>query len=134
MESLTEFPPEIGQDVTGLLYLGQLTKEVHWAGHSFLLRTLRLHEELAVGLVTKKYEETFTLGKAIAVATVGDALEEVDGTSFAPPLGPDIEVSIEHKFNQASKYFWPVVQKLYEEYLEIQKRQINAFDALESKS
>jgi hypothetical protein len=134
MESLTEFPPEIGQDVTGLLYLGQLTKEVHWAGHSFLLRTLRLHEELAVGLVTKKYEETFTLGKAIAVATVGAALEEVDGTSFAPPLGPDIEVSIEHKFNQASKYFWPVVQKLYEEYLEIQKRQINAFDALESKS
>lgn len=134
MESLSEFPAEIAQDVSGLLYLGQLTEQVHWAGHTFLLRTLRLHEELAVGLVTKKYEETFTLGKAVATATVGAALEQVDGTPFAPPLGPDVEVSIENKFSQASKYFWPVIERLYEAHLELQGRQLNAFRALESKS
>jgi hypothetical protein len=134
MESLAEFPPDVAEDVSGLLYLGQLTQHVSWAGHSFLLRTLRLHEELAIGLITRKYEETFTLGKAVAAATVGAALMEVDGVEFATPLGPDAESSIDHKFHEVQKFFWPVIETLYEKYLLLQQRQLEAFGALESKS
>jgi hypothetical protein len=134
MESLAEFPAETVQDVSGLLYLGQLTKQVSWGGHSFLLRTLRVHEELAIGLVTRKHEQTFTLGKAVAAATVGAALMEVDGTEFAAALGPDAESNIDHRFNKVQEYFWPVIERLYEEYLELQDQQLKAFDALQSKS
>lgn len=134
MDSVLEFPPDVADDITGLLYLGQLTKEVHWGGHTFLLRTLRMQEELAIGLLTKEYESTFALGRAIAAATVGAALEELDGVEFVAALGPDVLSRVKSKYDHVRQWFWPVIEKLYQEYLDLQKKQIEAFEAFEGNS
>lgn len=128
------FSPESAQDVNGLLVLGALTHAVAYGGHNFVLRTLRAGEEIAVTLVTKEYADTLGYAKAYAIATVSAALELVDYMPMYEALGPDMSTPIRQKFTTVSQWYWPVVEKLYNEYLVLLERQINAFEELQVKS
>lgn len=132
---IDEFPPEVAEEVIGLLYLGQLTSDVHWAGHNFTLRTLKTGEELAVALLLKDFTDNIGMAKAYATATVAAALESVDGRPLIGALGPDVRVSIGDKHQYLSEnWYWPVIEFLYNEYLKLLERQIAAFQAFEGKS
>jgi hypothetical protein len=48
--SIEDFPPEIREDVEGLLWLGYLEDSFDFCGHQFVIRTLRGDEELLAGL------------------------------------------------------------------------------------
>jgi hypothetical protein len=83
------FPDDVVEDVEGLLWLGYLEDTVEFCGHEFVIRTLRLEEEILAGLVTKEYVETLAQAKAWIAAQVGLALVSVDGDeNFCPPAGP----------------------------------------------
>lgn len=118
------------------MWLGHLEEEVKWAGHTFILRTLKAAEELEAALVAKDYLETFGQTKATAWAHVAAALMSVDGDdSFCPPIGPDSKQHLRAKFNYITdNWYWPVGEHLFNKYVEIVQRQTDAVEAVESLS
>lgn len=128
------FPPESAVAIHGLLHLGYLEKQVSFAGHTFVLRTLKAGEEIAATLVVKEYSETVGYAKAYAIAVVSASLELVDGAPMFGALGPDMVTPIHQKYSVVSQYFWPVVEFLYKQYLALLEEQIEAFKAFQVKS
>lgn len=128
------FPPESSAAITGLLQLGRLEKQVSYAGHTFVVRTLKAGEEIAVTLITKDYAETMGYAKAYAIAVVAASLELVDGAPLFGQLGPDMVTPIEQKYHTVSQWYWPTIEYLYNEYTELLREQFEAFEAFQVKS
>jgi hypothetical protein len=122
------FPPTVHDDVEGLLYLGYLEESFDFCGHRFTLRTLRGEEELLAGLVCKEYQEVVGQDKALAWATIGLALVEVDGDEdFCPPVSRDKKEFARARFQYVTgKWFWPLGARLWREYANLLTRQAEA--------
>lgn len=118
------------------MWLGHLEEEVKWAGHTFILRTLKGAEELEAALVAKEYLDTFGQTKATAWAHVAAALMAVDDDdSFCPPIGPDSKQHLRAKFNYVTdNWYWPVGEYLFNKYVDLVKRQTEAIEAVENLS
>lgn len=126
--------PSSRLDMEALLTNGKITEEVELAGHTFVIRTLTIGEELAVAEVCKAYYENFTESKAIATATVAAALESIDGRPIMHSLGPDPVANIRQKFQYIrSKWYWVLIAELYAHYANLLDRQVNAFEELRGK-
>lgn len=134
------FPPEHSLAIEGLLWLGYLTKEISFAGHIFVLRTLKASEELEAGLLAKEYEGTFGVVKANAWAQLAAAIESVDNDpkfweKKAPPIGPSKRNNLLGRFNYITEnWYWPVAAKLFDEYANLLREQALAFEVLEDLS
>lgn len=131
-----QFPEQVQEDVTGLLYLGHLEATVSQWGHTWVLRTLKGEEELLASLVCKDYTDTLGQAKAWAWANVCLALESVDGDSdFCLPIGPDQQTNAKARFRYCtSRWYWPVAEHLFREYVGLVERQVAAFSALRDLS
>jgi hypothetical protein len=129
------FPPEVAQDVIGLMHLGHLTGRFEVMGHVFVLRTLKLGEELAVGQVVDEFAGTVVQGQAFAAALVAASLMTVDGRPVLAPLGPDQEATIRDKFEYITqRWYTDTVLEIYEAYKTLQVRQRRAYEAIQGKS
>lgn len=84
---LPTFDPKYAEDFLGLLYLGSLTDTFTWLGHTFVIRTLRDGETLAVGQIIKPYMNTMGVDKAYADALVALCIVTVDGKELPIPIG-----------------------------------------------
>lgn len=135
-ESLDDFPDEIREDVEGLIWLGYLTDSFEIYGHHFVIRTLRGDEELLASLICKEWVETLGQTRAWAWAQIALSLESVDNDEdFCPPAGPDRRAYARARFHYVtSRWYWPVAEKIFEKYLELQKRQLEALERLEDLS
>lgn len=128
------FDPSVRNDMEALLTNGFISKEVELAGHTFVLRTLTIGEELAVAEVCKSYEGDYTQAKAIATATVAAALETIDGRPLMHHLGPEPTNNIRKKFQYIrNKWYWYIINELYEHYRELLEKQAIAFNELRGK-
>lgn len=122
------------QDIENLLTVGHISKEISVAGHTFVMRTLKIGEELAIADACREYDGTFAHAKAIATATVAAALESIDGRPLMRSLGPDNTQNIRQKFSYIrGKWYWAIINELYEEYTILLDRQIVAFGELRKK-
>lgn len=134
---IDEFDPRVAEDVEGLLFLGALSSEFELFGHQFVMRTLRVGEELAVAQVVKQYEGTLAQGKAYAIANVAASIVTVDGRPLVESLGPDQEetlTTINRKFAYVrSKWYFPVVELLYQEFSQLRLRQAAALEEFAGK-
>lgn len=132
-QGFDSFPPEIREDVEGLIWLGYLEDHYEFCGHDFVLRTLRGDEELLAGLITKEFVETLGQSRAWAWAQVALALVAIDGEDdFCPPVGPDKRAYARARFQYCtSRWFWPLGQRLFRRYAELLERQEAAIEALE---
>lgn len=130
------FPPEIAQELQGLMFLGHLDRRVELLGHVFVMRTLKAGEELACTLVVKEFEESLGQAKALAMAFVGASLVSVDGKKMVQPLGPDQTLSvIRQRFEYVrDNWFWPVISMLYTEYSQLTIKQAEVYEALAGNS
>lgn len=135
-EAPAQFPDAIQLDVDGLVWLGHLSKVIHWCGHSFEIRTLRGDEDLAAGVVAKEYLETLGQGRAWAWAKLSLALVSIDGREdWSPQLGPDKVAFAHQRFKYLTEnWYWPVAQYLYEELLLLEQRQLEALQAMQDLS
>lgn len=135
-ESVDTFPPEIQLDVDGLVWLGHLSEEVKFCGHTFELRTLKGDEDLAAGIVAKDYLETLGQGRAFAWAKLAFALVSIDGhNEWSPQLGPDKTAFGHQRFKYLTEnWYWPVAQYLYEELVLLEQRQLAALGAMQDLS
>lgn len=134
--SLEDFPAEAREDVEGLLYLGYLEDDFELYGHSFVIRTLRGDEELLAALVCKEWVETLGQTRAWAWSQIALALVSVDNDlEFCPQISPDRRAYARARFQYVtSKWYWPVAEKIFEHYLELQKRQLEALERVEDLS
>lgn len=130
------FPDEVNDDVDGLIWLGYLEDSVEFCGHEFVLRTLRLEEEILAGLISKDYVDTIGQAKAWIAAQVALALVSVDGEdAFCPPAGPDRKAYARARFKYVStNWFEPTVNFLYSKYAELVGRQSQALEEMENLS
>lgn len=130
------FPEEVSDDVDGLLWLGYLEDVVEFCGHEFVIRTLRVEEEMLAALVCKEYMETLGQAKAWIAAQVGMALVSIDGdTDFCPQAGPNKKNYARARFQYvSSKWFEPTINYIYSKYAELVERQVNALEEMENLS
>lgn len=126
--------PSVRRDIENLLASGSISKEIELAGHSFVLRTLTIGEELAVAEIAGEYDGNYAQTKAVATATVAAALESIDGRPVMQRLGPDRSNNIRQKFQHIrNKWYWIIISELYAQYSLLLDRQINAFGELQKK-
>lgn len=127
----------IGQDIEGLLYLGYLTTDLEFYGHTFTLKTLTRGERLAVAQFAAEYEESLGLALAMETATLAISLILVDGRALSIPLGDEDRspmMTLRRNWQIVHRWFDPVLDVLYAEYRLLQQRMNNAFTELQGNS
>jgi hypothetical protein len=135
-ENVDRFPDEVVADVDGLLWLGFLEESFDFCGHDFVIRTLRLEEEMLAGLVTQDYKDSVSQAKAWVAAQVGMALVSVDDDeAFCPQSGPSKKDFARARFKYVtSKWYEPTINYIYVKYLELVERQEAVLREMENLS
>lgn len=135
-DSFEDLDPRIREAVEGLLYLGAISDEFEFCGHSFGLRTLRAGEEIAAGKAIESYRDTLKEADAWSVAQVGLALVHVDGDeNFCPQAGPDPVAFAKARYNYLSKnWYMPTIDFLFHAYGSLVQKQIEALEAIRNLS
>lgn len=133
---LEEFPSQVRADVEGLIYLGAISDEVEFCGHSFGLRTLRAGEEMAAALAADPFMKTAKAAEAWASAFAGLALTHVDGDDeFCPQAGPDKKAFARARFAYITdNWFQPTIDHLFACYARLLDRQVEAVRAMQDLS
>lgn len=129
------FDGDVGTDVLGLMNLGKLTKRFDIMGHSFVLKTLTIGEELAIGQVVNEFAGTIGQGKAFQTAVIASAIVTVDGREIVGALGADTQASLQDKFDYITRnWYIQTIDKVWLVYQELLVRQQAAYNAILSKS
>lgn len=136
MESIDSFPEGVADDVDGLLWLGFLEESVEFCGHEFVIRTLRLEDEMVAGLAAKDYKDSVSQAKAWIAAQVGMALVSVDGDeNFCPQAGPNKKDFARARFQYVThNWYEPTINYLYVKYVELLERQEEVLKEMENLS
>jgi hypothetical protein len=127
---------ELSQDTLGLLQLGHLSSKINVFGNEVRIKTLTVGEELEIGLLTKQYLNTSEQGRAYGTAVVAASIVSINKKRLPiKPLGPDDEANVlNYKFEYVSrKYYWPVIEKIYDEYMKLLARQLAALEEIKKK-
>ena len=134
--SVNDFPEEARESVNGLMWLGFLEDSVLIFGHEFVIRTLRVGEDLQVGLLTKEYSDSMGLEQAVATATVALALKSVDGDSnFCPPASKNYADHARQRFKYVQEnWYMPVIIRVFDAYLDLLGKQQEALERVEDLS
>jgi hypothetical protein len=134
--SFAELDPQISEAVEGLVYLGALTKEVEFCGHTFGLRTLKASEEIAAAKAIEPFRNTLKEPEAWAAVQVGLALTHIDGDdTFCPPIGPDATSFAKARYKYVTtSWYQPVIDFLFKVYADLLAEQVEAIRAVEDLS
>lgn len=96
----------------GLLYLGRLEHEFHFAGHTFVVRTLTSGEHLEVSQICKPFEDSVAYIAALRVAVAAGGIVSVDGQPI--PVALKGVSPIRQRMDwMAQNWFDPVVEEIY---------------------
>ena len=133
-EPVVQEEESLGAGVLGLLFIGKLTKSFNYQGHDFVIKTLKMGEELEVALVTREFEQTIDYPRALATALVAASVETVDGKPIVTALGPSEDDLLQRKFEYIKdKWYWPTIGHVYEKYIELLQEQKEALDEFSKK-
>ncbi|MFE0490209.1 hypothetical protein [Streptomyces griseoaurantiacus] len=132
---LPGFDERYSEPLQGLLYIGALTDRFSWLGHEFVIRTLGVDEQLAVGQVIKPYEETGAAGAQLAYATAIAAMSvvSVDGEELPSPIGEDQKLAEwAHKRFAYVKANWfsYTIQEVFQRYMLLEDVAAKTVDAM----
>lgn len=135
-EPLPEFDPQWRDELEGLMFLGKLEKRFHWVGHEFVIRTMTIDETLEVGLLTKQYQGTLGDAKSYQAALCAACIVSVDGRPLTVPLTSEpTDTMLVNKFQYVVKnWFPPVLDAVYEKYLELDATVIQVIQAMQASS
>jgi hypothetical protein len=136
MESKDGFPDEVVEDVDGLLWLGHLEDSFEFCGHEFVIRTLKLEDEMVAGLAAKDYKDTISQAKAWVAAQVGMALVSVDGDeSFCPQATPNKKDFARARFQYITRnWYEPTINYIYVKLMGLNDRQEDILREMENLS
>lgn len=125
---------EQNQDWNSLAQVGRLTETFHWLGHEFVMRTLKVDEEIAIGQVIKHLEGVVTQEKAAVAAYVAASLVSVNGAPFMVDIEKETFSNLLARYKYLiDKYHWPVIEYLQGKLLELQIKVYELIKELEKK-
>jgi hypothetical protein len=134
LEEEQEDEEPLGAELLGLLYVGKLTKTFNFKGHDITIKTLKIGEELEAALLTREFEGTEEYLRAVATSLVSASIESVDGKPLVDSLGPSQDDLIQRKFDYVrSKWYWPTIRAVYDQYVELLQEQKEVLDEFEKK-
>ena len=120
--------------ILGLLYLNKLTDSFDYQGHDFVIKTLKIGEELEAALITQEYMQTPDYERALATALVAASIETVDGKPLVTSLGPSEDNYLRHKFEYIKdRWYWTTIGFVYSKYIDLLQKQKEALDEFEKK-
>jgi len=130
------FSEQVRLPVRGLAFIGHITKDVHYCGHTFTLRTLYPAEKAAISIAIKEWRETIVEGEVWTNAQIAVALTAVDGDDhFCDATGPDLVEHVKNRLNYASKqWFQTTLSFLYARYLELEQEALDGIRELQDFS
>lgn len=121
-------------DFIELSSLGYLSEEVDWCGHKFVLRTLKVGEEIVAGKIIREDEQSVAGFKATHAVVLAAALVSVNGQHFLPALTDDLEATIRLRYKYICEHwFWPTVEFLAVAHNKLVQRQIDVITELQKK-
>lgn len=122
--------------VRGLTFLGHITKDVEFCGHTFTLRTLYPSEKAAVSIAVQPWRGSISEGEIWANAQVALSLSAVDGDpDFCNKVGPDLNDFTKVRLNYVTqKWFQPTLSFLYARYLELEQEALDGIRELQDFS
>lgn len=124
----------LGAELLGLLYVGKLTRTFNFKGHDITIKTLKIGEELEASLLTREFEGTEEYLRAVATSLVAASIDTVDGKPLVESLGPSQDDLIQRKFDYVrSKWYWPTIRAVYDQYVELLQEQKEVLDEFEKK-
>ncbi|PPS89479.1 hypothetical protein [Streptomyces sp. MH60] len=129
---LPSFDQGYAEPFKGLTYLGALTKEFSWLGHTFVIRTLGLDDQLAIAQVAAKYKDG---GEQLAYTTavVAMCVDSVDGESLPSPYGEDQDLAewAHRRFGYVkANWYQPTINRVWQEYLELEDKVAEVVEAM----
>lgn len=132
------FGPEIRNAVHGLAYLGYLTRQIEFCGHTYQLETLRPYVKFAIAQAMEPYRNTLQEPNAFAAMHLCMALTSVDGNdSFCPPVGDSLSEFINARFRWLtgeSGWWQPTIDYLFAEWVKLEQEASAAIVELHSLS
>jgi len=119
-----EFDSRHRSDFDGLLYLGAITHEFDWAGHSFVIKTPTVGEMLQVGLLSAEYANTIGESRAYTSAIAAAVIVSVDGKRLPSAIGRDGEKTlVADRFRYINDNWYPwTVDAVYARYAVLEAR------------
>ena len=122
---LPTFDEKYIEDFNGLAFIGALSKQFSWLGHTFIIRTLTTDEMLAAATITSVYKDTIGEPLAYKTAMVALCTSKVDGEDLPTPIGTDgNDISWAwQRFNYVkARWFQFTIDQVYAEYLELEEK------------
>lgn len=112
--SATAFTPEEKKVFEEALVIGFKEKTVEVFGHSVVIKTTSVREDLKVSSIIKPFEGTKGLVKAFKTATVAASLVSIDGEPFYTPIGfSDHDEIVNRKFEKLLDYYSIFVEEVF---------------------
>ena len=127
--SKSVFPPEYVEPLRGLLFLGAVEEEFEYAGHTFLMRTLKEGEVLRIGQLMKPYRDTVAELDAQRLFTVAASIVSVDGETLVEDYKEDYDLIYE-KANVVKSWYHSVIVYLYAKYIDMERGAAEVANAL----
>lgn len=128
---LPEFDPRVRQDFDGLLFLGALTNQFEWLGHTFVIKTLSTDELLEVSLLVKEWQGTLGEMKAYSAAIVAACTVSVDGKPLPQPISANPgDLPVRNRFNMVRRWYPTTLDVVYDEYMQLERRVLEVMDAM----
>jgi hypothetical protein len=91
-------------------------------------------EELQVSQIIAPYDNTIDSSRSYMTGMVAASLVSLDGQPLYIPLGKSDTSAIHKKFEYINKNFdWPLIQYIYERYIELYKRVEDATEEFKKK-
>lgn len=126
---------QFSSDFRSLAEIGKITREVHWCGHSFVLKSLSTAEELAIAKVTSSYKGSLGEQRATVAAAVAISLESINGVPFFPiVMDSDVEKNLRVRFNTVIEWSYLLIDFLFGEQTEVTRSASEAVEELKKKS
>lgn len=132
-----DFGDDLRAAYLDLIHVGHLERSFDWLDRKFVVRTLKVDEEVLIGQITKPYNDTFTQEKAAMAATVAACLVSIDGKQpFPQPLEKISNLDfIRRKFQIIlQNWHFPVVRKICEQYLILDEEASKKISEIENLS
>lgn len=136
-ELVKPFDERYREPFEGLMFLGALQASFDFIGHRFIIRTLTTDETLAVGMITKEFEETIGGQRAYATALVSLCIQSVDGRQLPSPIGTDDNnyAWAFERFNYVKARWFPyVIDNVYERYLLLENKAVEVLQEMAKKA
>jgi hypothetical protein len=127
-----EFPDEFVQPLQELVVTGHLTDTFTYGGQEFTIHTMTIGEELEALRAAQKYADiSSAAGRVYATAMVAGSVAALNGDPLVVPISEKQDVA-QLRFKKVLGWFWPVIEMIYFRFAELEKRQKEVLDSLES--